>query len=96
MDMHPRPSEARLIGKNHGISDDLYGEEVDFALDTVSDSRRSAFGPIDDALREFSEVVGEVVQEYIGEIPSTEIIVVLETAKACVISQAIKEWRGEG
>jgi hypothetical protein len=65
-------------------------------LDTVSDSRRSAFGPIDDALREFSEVVGEVVQEYIGEIPSTEIIVVLETAKACVISQAIKEWRGEG
>ena len=92
MDMHPRPSEARLIGKNHGISDDLYGEEVDFALDTVSGSRRSVFGPIDDDMREFSEVV----QEYIGEIPSTEIIDVLETAKACVISQAIKELRGEG
>lgn len=55
-------------------------------MDTVSDSRRSAFGPIDDALREFSEEVGEVVQEYIGEIPSTEIIGVLEAAKACVIS----------
>ena len=96
MDMHPRPSEARLIGKNHGISDDLYGEEVYFALDTVSGSRKLAFGPIDDDLREFSEVVGEVIQEYIGEIPSTEIIGVLETSKACVISQAIKEWRGEG
>ena len=29
------------------------------------------------------------------EIPPTEIIGVLETAKACVISQAIKELRGE-
>ena len=37
----------------------------------------------------------QAVQDYIGEIPSTEIIGVLETAKACVISQAIKELRGE-
>jgi hypothetical protein len=36
-----------------------------------------------------------VVQDYIGEIASTEIIGVLETAKACVISQAIKELRDE-
>ena len=43
----------------------------------------------------FSEVIGEIIQEYIGEIPTTEIIGVLETAKACVISQAIKELRGE-
>ena len=46
-------------------------------------------------LRPFGEVVGEVVQDYIGEIPSTEIIGVLETAKACVISLAIKELRDE-
>lgn len=45
-------------------------------------------------LRPFSEVVGEIVQEYIGEMPSTEIIGILETAKACVISQAIKELQG--
>ena len=49
----------------------------------------------DDALRAFSDVIGEIVQEYIGEIPSTEIIGVLETAKACVISAAIKELQGE-
>ena len=48
-----------------------------------------------DDLRSFSDVIGEAVQDYIGEIPSTEIIGVLETAKACVISQAIKELRGE-
>ena len=46
-------------------------------------------------LRPFDEVVGEIVQEYLDEIPPTEIIGVLETAKACVISQAIKELRGE-
>ncbi len=46
-------------------------------------------------LRQFGEVVGEIVQEYIGEMPSTEIIGVLETAKACVISAAIKELRDE-
>ena len=49
----------------------------------------------DDDLRAFSDVIGEVVQDYIGEIPSTEIIGVQETAKACVISQAIKELQGE-
>ena len=48
-----------------------------------------------DDSRPFSDVVGEVVLDYLGEIPSTEIIGVLETAKACVISQAIKELRGE-
>ena len=48
-----------------------------------------------DDLRPFGEVGGEVVQDYIGEIPSTEIIGVLETAKACVISLAIKELQGE-
>ena len=47
-----------------------------------------------DDLRVFSDVIGEAVQDYIGEIPSTEIIGVLETAKACVISQAIKELQG--
>ena len=49
----------------------------------------------DDDLRPFGDVVGEIVQDYLGEIPPTEIIGVLETAKACVISQAIKELRGE-
>ena len=48
-----------------------------------------------DDLRPFGEVVGEAVQDFIGEIPSTEIIGILETAKACVISQAIKELQGE-
>ena len=48
-----------------------------------------------DDLQSFSDVIGEAVQDYIGEIPSTEIIGVLETAKTCVISQAIKELRGE-
>ena len=48
-----------------------------------------------DDLRAFGDVIGEVVQDYIGEIPSIEIIGVLETAKACVISQAIKELQGE-
>jgi hypothetical protein len=48
-----------------------------------------------DYLQSFSDVIGEAVQDYIGEIPSTEIIGVLETAKTCVISQAIKELRGE-
>ena len=48
-----------------------------------------------DDLRTFGDVLGEVVQDYIGEIPSIEIIGVLETAKACVISQAIKELQGE-
>ena len=45
-------------------------------------------------LRACSDVIGEAVQDYIGEIPSTEIIGILETAKACVISQAIKELQG--
>ena len=49
----------------------------------------------DDDLRPFGDVIGEIVQEYLDEIPPTEIIGVLETAKACVISQAIKELRGE-
>ena len=48
-----------------------------------------------DDLRPFGDVIGEIVQEYLEEIPPTEIIGVLETAKACVISQAIKELWGE-
>ena len=52
-------------------------------------------GRIDHDERPFSDVIGEAVNQYLGEIPSTEIIGVLETAKACVISQAIKELRGE-
>ena len=52
-------------------------------------------GRSDDDLRPFSDVVGEVVNQYLGEIPSSEIIGILETAKACVISQAIKELRGD-
>ena len=41
----------------------------------------------------FSDV-SEVVQEYLDEIPPTESIGVLETAKAYVISAAIKVLRG--
>ncbi len=41
----------------------------------------------------FAEVVGDVVQEYLNEIPAIEIIGVLETAKACVIKQAVDELR---
>ena len=41
----------------------------------------------------FAELIGEVVQEYVGEIPAIEIIGVLETAKACVIKQAVVELR---
>jgi len=52
-------------------------------------------GRSDDQLRAFSDVIAQVVQEYLGEVPTTEIIGVLETAKACVISQAIKELQGE-
>ncbi len=37
----------------------------------------------------FAELIGGAVQEYIGEIPAVEIIGVLETAKACVIKQAV-------
>ena len=48
----------------------------------------------DDDLRPFGDVIGEAVQDYLEEIPPTEIIGILETAKACVISQAIKELRG--
>ena len=44
--------------------------------------------------RSFSDVIGEVVQEYIEDTPAVEIIGVLETAKACVIKAAIKELRG--
>ena len=52
-------------------------------------------GRIDHDERPFSDVIGEVVQEYIEETPAVEIIGVLETAKACVISKAIKELRGD-
>ena len=48
-----------------------------------------------DDLRPFGDVIGEVVQDYIEEVPAVEIIGVLETAKACVIKAAIKELRGE-
>ena len=58
-------------------------------------SQPRSCGRGDDDLRPFGDVVGEIVQDYLGEIPPTEIIGVLETAKACVISQAIKELRGE-
>ena len=40
----------------------------------------------------FAEAVsGVVVQQYINDIPAIEIIGVLETAKACVLQQAIDE-----
>ena len=45
-------------------------------------------------LRPFGDVIGEVVQDYIEEVPAVEIIGILETAKACVIKAAIKELRG--
>tara|TARA_Y100001938_G_C7815531_1_gene293998 strand:- start:360 stop:542 length:183 start_codon:yes stop_codon:yes gene_type:complete len=43
----------------------------------------------------FAEAVSVVVQQYINEIPAIEIIGVLETAKACVLQQAIDELGGE-
>ena len=43
----------------------------------------------------FAEAVSVVVQQYINDIPAIEIIGVLETAKACVLQQAIDELRGE-
>jgi len=43
----------------------------------------------------FAEVVSVVVQQYINDIPAIEIIGVLETAKACVLQQAIDELGGE-
>ena len=43
-----------------------------------------------------AEVIGVVVQDYLGEIPAIEIIGVQETAKACVIKQAVDELRDEG
>ena len=48
-----------------------------------------------DELRPFGDVIGEIVQDYLGEMPPTEIIGVLETAKACVLQQAIDELSGE-
>ena len=39
--------------------------------------------------------VSEVVYDYICEVPAIEIIGVLETAKACVLQQAIDELSGE-
>ena len=44
----------------------------------------------------FAEVIGDVFQDYLGEIPAIEIIGVLETAKACVIKQAVDELCDEG
>ena len=41
----------------------------------------------------FTELIGEVVQELVGEIPAIEIIGVLKTAKACLIKQAVEELR---
>ena len=43
----------------------------------------------------FAEAVSVVVQQYINDIPAIEIIGVLETAKACVLQQAIDELGGE-
>ena len=43
----------------------------------------------------FVEAVSVVVQQYINDIPAIEIIGVLETAKACVLQQAIDELSGE-
>ena len=43
----------------------------------------------------FAEAVSVVVQQYINDIPAIEIIGVLETAKACVLQQAIDELSGE-
>ena len=40
-------------------------------------------------------MIGEVVQEHLGDTPAVEIIGVLETAKACVTKAAIKELGGE-
>jgi hypothetical protein len=43
--------------------------------------------------REFADVIGEVVQEYLGNTTAVEIIGVLETAKACVIKLPSRNYR---
>ena len=48
-----------------------------------------------DINQSFADIIGEAVQNHVTEIPAVEIIGVLETAKACVIHQAIKELRDD-
>ena len=43
----------------------------------------------------FADIIGEAVHNHVTEVPAIEIIGILETAKACVIQQAIKELRDE-
>lgn len=44
--------------------------------------------------REIADVIGEVVQEYLGNTPVVEIIGVLEPAKAYVIKLPSRNYRG--
>jgi len=55
----------------------------------------SDFGGREPDKETFAEAVSVVVQQYINDIPAIEIIGVLETAKACVLQQAIDELSGE-
>ena len=75
------PKEAGLVGLDGPL------DELDLTKMLVENFEDN--GP------EETSPSGDAVEDYIGEIPSTEIIGVLETVKACVISQAIKELRGE-
>ena len=78
------PKEAGLVG-------------LDGPLDQLDLTKMLAesLEPEEQERSEETSPSGDAVEDYIGEIPSTEIIGVLETVKACVISQAIKELRGE-
>ena len=39
----------------------------------------------------FVNIIGEAIHNHVTEVPAIEVIGILETAKACVIQQAIKE-----
>ena len=78
------PKEAGLVG-------------LDRPLDQLDLTKMLAesLEPEEQERSEETSPSGDAVEDYIGEIPSTEIIGVLETAMVCVISQAIKELQDE-
>jgi|TARA_B100001094_G_scaffold137978_1_gene133602 hypothetical protein len=43
----------------------------------------------------FTDIIGEAVHHHVTEVPAIEIIGILETAKACVIQQEIRELRDD-
>ena len=67
-------------------------EVDDLLIELIALNEFSGRGPDKET---FAEAVSQVVQQYINDIPAIEIIGVLETAKACVLQQAIDELSGE-